>query len=137
MLPPDKAVADKATHTFVDAATKEHGSSARTFKSALIWAVADSPAGLLEDARKLLAWEDINSEVEAKVLRLDEGQKKQLDENLKKAQRDLKESVWRTYKNIVLLGKDNNLREVDLGLVHSSAADSIVTLILNHRSGNA
>ena len=52
-------------------------------------------------------------------------------ENLKKAQRDLKESVWRTYKNLMLLGKDNKMRLVDLGLVHSSAAESMVTLIMN------
>ena len=31
----------------------------------------------------------------------------------------------------MLLGKDNKMRLVDLGLVHSSAADSMVTLILN------
>src|SRR5207249_2843831 len=30
VLPPDYAAADKATRSFVDAATKEHGSSART-----------------------------------------------------------------------------------------------------------
>src|SRR5437762_14110772 len=33
VLPPDQAAADKATRSFIDAATKEHGSSARTFKS--------------------------------------------------------------------------------------------------------
>ena len=34
-------------------------------------------------------------------------------------------------KNVVLLGKDNHLRTTDLGLVHSSAADTLITLILN------
>lgn len=63
-------------------------------------------------------------------LRLDEGQARQLAENLKKAQRDIKETVWRTYKNVMLLGKDNDWKTVDFGLVHSSAADSLVTLIL-------
>jgi hypothetical protein len=38
VLPPDHGAADKATRSFVDAATKEHGSSARTFKSGLVWA---------------------------------------------------------------------------------------------------
>jgi hypothetical protein len=83
---------------------------------------------LQEEARKTLAWEDIDDEDSEK---LDDGQRKQLAENLKKAGRDLKESVWRTYKNIVLLSKDNKLRVVDLGLVHSSAADNLVTFILN------
>jgi hypothetical protein len=67
---------------------------------------------------------------EQSELRLDEGQVRQLTENLKKAQRDIKETVWRTYKNVMLLGKDNAWKPVDFGLVHSSAADSLVTLIL-------
>ena len=35
------------------------------------------------------------------------------------------------YKNLMLLGKDNTWKSVDLGLVHSSAAKSIVELVLN------
>jgi hypothetical protein len=31
----------------------------------------------------------------------------------------------------MLLGKDNRMRPIDLGLVHSSAADTMVTLIMN------
>jgi hypothetical protein len=76
-----------------------------------------------------LAWEDIQDEQDD--LRLDEGQKRQLTENVKKAQRDLKESIWRTYKNLVLLGKDNQLRVVDLGPVHSSQADTWIGFVLN------
>jgi hypothetical protein len=112
----------------VDTATKEHGSTGRTFKSALLWAVPEGPDFLRNDARKVLAWEDIADE-EAE-LRLDEGQARQLAENLKKAQRDIKETVWRTYKNVMLLGKDGPWKIVDLGLVHSSAASSITQLIL-------
>ena len=41
VLPPDHTAADKATRSFVDGATKEHGSSARTFKSGLVWAVPE------------------------------------------------------------------------------------------------
>ena len=128
VLPPDYTAADKATRSFVDAATKEHGSSARTFKSGLIWAVPEGADSLREDARKVLAWEDIADE--EMDLRLDDGQKRQLAESLKKAQRDIKETVWRTYKNVMLLGKDGEWKAVDLGLVHSSAAPSIGQLII-------
>lgn len=134
VLPPDQAATEKATRSFIDAATKEHGSSARTFKSALIWAVPEGADSLREDARKALAWEDIADE--ETDLRLDEGQKRQLAESLKKAQRDIKETVWRTYKNVMLLGKDGEWKTVDLGLVHSSAAPSIGQLILE-RLGQA
>ncbi|MCX6878267.1 MAG: hypothetical protein NTW21_31310 [Verrucomicrobia bacterium] len=42
-------------------------------------------------------------------------------ENLGKSKRDLKESVWRSFNHVLLLDKGNALREVDLGLVHSSS----------------
>jgi hypothetical protein len=101
-------------------ATKEHGSSARTYKSGLIWAVPEGADSLREDARKALAWEDIDDE--EPDLRLDDGQKRQLAESLKKAQRDIKETVWHTYKNVLLLGKTGEWKSIDLGLIHSSAA---------------
>jgi hypothetical protein len=132
VLPPDQAVADKATRIFVDTSTNEHGSSARTFKSALVWAVPEGPGALRDDARKVLAWEDIADE--ETELRLDDGQRRQLAESLKKAQRDIKETVWRTYKNVMLLGKDGEWKTVDLGLVHSSAAPSISQLIIERLS---
>ena len=129
VLSPDQSMAEeKRTSALVEAMTKEYGTSSRTFKSALIWCVPESPSGLAEEARKLLAWESIDEEDSGS---LDDVQKRQLAENQKKSQRDLKESVWRTYKNLMLLGKDNKMRLVDLGLVHSSAAESMVTLIMN------
>lgn len=118
----------KRTLQLVETMTRECGGSSRTFKSALIWCIADSAGAIREEARKVLAWEDIDDEREA--LHLDDAQKRQLNENLKRAQRDLKESVWRTYKNIALLGKDNQFKVNDLGLVHSSAADTIVAYVL-------
>jgi len=137
VLPPDQSASDKATRAFVDSATKEHGMSARTFKSGLIWAVPEGADSLREDARKVLAWEDIADE--EGELRLDEGQKRQLAESMKRAQRDIRETVWRTYKNVMLLGKDGEWKTVDLGLVTSSAAPSISQLIIERlaREGDA
>ena len=129
ILAPELSMQDKnKTLQLVETMTRDCGTSARTFKSALIWCIADSAGTIHDDARKVLAWEDIEDEQED--LHLDEAQRRQLSENLKKALRDLKESVWRTYKIIDLLGKDNQLRLVDLGLVHSSVADTIVTFIV-------
>jgi len=128
ILPPEQGIGEKGTKAFVDAATREHGTSSRTFKSGLIWVVPEGPDALRDEARKVLAWEDI--EDEQQDLRLDESQRRQLAESLKKAQRDLKETVWRTYKNVMLLGKNNEWKTVDLGLVHSSAAGSLTGLIL-------
>lgn len=127
VLAPDQGLGDSATLRFIEQLTRESGNSGRTYKSALIWAIPDSAAGLYDEARNLLAWEDIDNE---EVSRLDDTQKHELSQSLKKAQRDLRESVWRTYKHIGLLGRDNTIRTIDLGLVHSSAADSIAGLIL-------
>lgn len=129
VLSPDYPYQEPETLALVEALTRDHGTSARTYKSALVWAIADSAAPLRDEARKALAWEAIKDE--AAGLRLDEAQGKKLDESIFKARRDLREAVWRSYKNVVLLDKSNELRRVDLGLVHSSAADTLMNLIVN------
>lgn len=129
VLAPDAPLQNAATLASIDQMTRGSGNSSRTFKSALTWCVADASSTLYDEARKLLAWEDIDTE--ASDLRLDEGQRRQLAESLLKSKRDLTKSVWRTYKNIVLLGKDNTLRTIDLGLVHSSSANSLPSFIIN------
>lgn len=135
VLAPESSMQDQGnTFQSIDVMTKEYGSSARTFKSALIWCVTESPDVLDESARKVLAWEAIEDEQDD--LGLDDGQKRQLTVNLKKAQRDLEESVWRSYKNLVLLNKDNTLRKIDLGLIHSSSANSMLELILERLKQN-
>ena len=130
ITPPEQSLQDNGKLTqAIEAMTKEYGASARTFKSALVWCVPETTAMLCDEARKLLAWEAIDDD--ADTLKIDEAQKRQLAENLKKAQRDLREAVWRTYKNLMLLDKEYRIRTVDLGLVHSSAAENMTTLILN------
>jgi len=129
ILPPEISLTDeKRTSEFIESFTQEYGTSARTFKSALIWIVPDSSTALDEEARKLLAWKDIDDEKEE--LRLDDTQKRRLGENLKKSSRDIRETVWRTYKHVMFLGKDNQIQHIDLGMVHSSAAGSMVDLII-------
>ena len=128
VLAPEDEAGDPATTRLMETVAREHGSSSRTYKSALLWCVAEDGALLSEEARKVLAWEDIDADSE--TLRIDESQHGQLDENLKRAKRDLQEAVWRTYKNVFLLDETNALRRIDLGLVHSSAAESLVGLIL-------
>jgi hypothetical protein len=130
ILPPEQSrLEGKKTIEMIESFTREYGTSGCTFKSALIWSIPESSSGLDEDARKLLAWEDINDEKED--LRLDDAQKRQLDMNIKKSENDLKEGVWRTYKNIMLLDKDNKMKHIDFGMVHSSAAPSLKALIMN------
>ncbi|MFZ5916058.1 MAG: ATP-binding protein [Chloroflexota bacterium] len=129
VMAPEYTAREAETLQLVDQITREHGTSGRTFKSALIWTVADDAGQLMDDARKLLAWEDI--ELEKAALGLDAAQQRELQESRRRADRDLRESVWRSYKKVLLLGKDNDWKEIDLGLVHSSAAENMATLILS------
>ncbi|MDE2981419.1 MAG: DUF499 domain-containing protein [Gemmatimonadota bacterium] len=128
VLPPESEAGERTTVTLMETMAKEHGSSSRTYKSALIWCVAEDGTLLSDEARKVLAWEDIQAD--AGTLRIDESQHRQLQENLIRAKRDLREAVWRSYKNVFLLDEANALRKIDLGLVHSSAVNSLVALVL-------
>ncbi len=131
VLAPDETMDDaEATKKHVDAMTKECGKSSRTYKTGIIWCIANSATRLKEEARKLLAWEDIQSEED--TLRLDESQSEKLDENVKMAKRSIAEAVWQAYNTIALLGKDNQLKVVDLGLLHSSSSESLPSLILSN-----
>lgn len=127
VIAPDQSVDEKT----IESMTKDYGSSNRTFKNALIWCLPDPSSNVYGEARKLLAWEAINQQDRSS---LDETQRRQLDENIKKARRDLRECIWRTYKKLFLLNKNNSMRQIDLGLFHSSSADSIVAYILNRLS---
>ena len=129
VLPPENEAGDSTTVKLMETMAKEHGSSSRTYKSALIWCAAEDATLLSDEARKVLAWEDIDADTG--TLRIDESQHRQLQENLKRAKRDLQEAVWRSYKNVFLLDETNDLRKIDLGLIHSSAANSLVALILD------
>jgi hypothetical protein len=131
VLPPDQTMDDaEATKKLVESMTRESGKSSRTYKTAIVWCVAGSAAKLKEEARKLLAWEDIQAEED--VLRLDDAQCAKLAENVDLARRSIKEAVWQAYNTIVVLAKDNQLKVVDMGLLHSSSADSLPGLILKH-----
>jgi hypothetical protein len=127
VMAPEHALGEPENSSFIERCTREYGASSRVYKSGLIWIGIDSAAALNQEARNALALEAIEAEDRD---RLDEAQRKQLGEDLRKAKRDLQEAVWRSYKNIALLGRDNAMQIIDLGLIHSSSADSIAALIL-------
>lgn len=128
VLSPDYHRQDKSTVDLVESMIREYGTSARTYKSALIWAIADNDLVLANEARSVLAWERILDEADQH--HLDERQVQEVNQKISKAQRDLREAVWRSYRNLALLGKDNRIFLADLGLIHSSAAKSLIALYL-------
>jgi len=130
VLSPEQSMEDdKRTKSFIEGVIREHGTSARTYKSGLVFVVAQSAGPLCEDARRALAWEEIQKELPG--ISVDKTQITQLEDNIKKSRRDLKENVWRSYNNVALLGKTNEVRFIDLGNVHSSAASTLIQFIVN------
>lgn len=125
----DSPAGNAATFKLMETILRESGTSGRTFKSALIFAAPDAGANIADAARNLLAWEDIDDDDESKS-RLDDQQKRQLTQSLGRAGKDLTEALWRAYRRLFLLGKDNAIKEIDLGQITSSMAKDMVELIL-------
>lgn len=120
----------EATRHRVEVMVREYGGRGRTFKSGLIFAVPEGGATLADEVRTLLALETLEDPAEQERLRLEPAQVREIREKKQRSERDLKERVWRVYRHVLLLGEDGELQEVDLGLLHSSAAESLVGLIL-------
>lgn len=49
------------TTALIESMTRSSGTSDRTYKSGIIWAIAENDAQLIEEARKVLAWQAIRS----------------------------------------------------------------------------
>lgn len=112
---------DPATGKRIEELFRECGHSGRSFKSALTFSVpaAGSQATLRDAARTAIAWEDIDKDSETKG-RLDETQKRLLAQQLGRAKGDLRDALMRTYRHLVVLGKDAQPKEIDLGQLHVS-----------------
>ncbi len=113
----------------MESIVRDCGNSARTFKSALIFAVADPGENVADQAREILAWEDIQDDQETKK-RFDDSQLTVLRDNLKTSKRNLDEAIFRAYKHLYLLDKQNKLVPIDLGSITSSSAKCLVELYL-------
>ncbi len=120
----------EATRRLVLDMIRECGGRGRTFKSGLLFAVPEGGTALADEAKSLLALESLEDPVEQERLKLEPAQIQELREKKRQTERNLKELVWRTYRRVLLLGEDDEIKEVDLGLLHSSAARSLVEVIL-------
>jgi hypothetical protein len=121
---------ETATKTFIENLVRECGAAGRTYKSGLLFVVPDHGSSLVEAARNLLAWEDIDTD-EDTARQLEEAQRRSLSQSLGRAKADLKESIWRAYRHVFLLGKDNSVKSLDLGQITSSMAPSLCDLVIN------
>src|SRR5205085_6365488 len=77
VLSPDHPFSAARTRGIAEEMVRNHGSTGRTCKSALLFVVPDTAATLHDEARKLLACADIVDDEET-FRRLDEAQRRQL-----------------------------------------------------------
>ncbi len=109
---------------------QEYGGRGRTYKSGLIFVVAEAVAQLSEEARTLLALESLEDPAEQERLRLEPAQVQELKEKKRRSEQKLGELVWHGYHRVLLLSKDNELQEMDLGRLHPSMGKSLVDIIM-------
>lgn len=125
----DQVAKDRKTIKIMESIVRDNGSSGRTLKSALIFAAPDPAENVFDKAREALAWQDVDEDEDTKK-RIDPGQFSLLERNLKDAQRQLDEGIFRAYRHVYLLDKNNNLVHVDLGNITSSSAGNIIEVYL-------
>ncbi len=120
----------EATQRLVMNMIQECGGRGRTFKSGLLFTVAEGGAAIADEAKTLLALESLEDPTEQEWLKLEASQIQELREKKGRTERNLKEQVWRVYRRVLLLAEDGNIRDVDLGLLHPSAAESLIVFIV-------
>jgi hypothetical protein len=108
-----------ATLAFVDRLLGEHGASGRVFRNALFVVAPGATTDLYDAARTLLAWEEIARE--ETIGRMDEGHRRQIESATEAAQLDLQERIRAAYRWVLLLGAENALTELDIGVAHGGA----------------
>ena len=130
VMGPDMPSVAGSTMQLIETVLRESGTSGRTFKSGLIFTVPDAIGQMAEQARDALAWEDIEDDSDTRS-RLDSSQLTVLTQKVARAKADLRESIWRAYRHLFLLGRDNTVRKIDLGNITSSMAGSLVEVYIN------
>ncbi len=118
------------TKNLVRRMVQEYRGRGRTYKSGLIFVVAEGEAQVLDEARTLLALESLEDPAEQERLRLEEAQVREIQERKRRSEQKLRELVWNVYRLVLLLGKDNELQEVYLGRPHPSMGKSLVDIIM-------
>jgi len=129
ILRPDMSFKDSQTQAFIKDIFNNCGTNPRVYRNGIIGVVADSNMGLKEEARKYLAWSSIEND--AAELHFEKEVVQSIKDNIQRAKRDLREQIWRAYRHLFLLDKNAEVVHIDLGLLHSSQASSLMDVYLN------
>lgn len=138
VLSPEYTRRYSQTIQLIETVTNNYGASERTFKSAIIWVVADDETQLNEEARKLLTWKAIQNEIQSNNGLFQELSdfdpvkiRAQITTNVKKSQKTLQDIVWQTYGHVALLNKENTIEFPDLGQFEPGPENSLSAVILH------
>jgi Protein of unknown function (DUF499) len=119
VMPPDWDRGDQSDVEAIGELISNHGSSARKFRTALIFIMAESSSAVLERARDVEAWTSIRDDVVA-MERIEDSQRPFVQTNIANAEAELSEAVWSAYNRVYLLAEDQSTRKIDIGVAHST-----------------
>jgi hypothetical protein len=135
VMHPSRRLAYPETRALLDDLARHSSQTTRAYRSALIFAVADDDTPLREEARNILAWDDIDADAEE--LHFEPEQRRQIKANALRARKDLSEKVWNVYNTLFYLDKKSELLEDSLGRIHSSQAASLAGYYLTYLSSKS
>lgn len=115
VLHPDRTGDATGTKTFAKELLLKCGDKGRAMKSALMLFAADSASAMRDAARDCLAWREIDEDEDTKS-RLDEAQRRQLAVSVNGSRKSVEDAIYRAYRYVYLLDKEENLKQVDLGI---------------------
>jgi len=129
VLHPDRIGDATGTKSFVKELLLKCGDRGRAMKSAVIVFAADSISGMRETAREYLAWREIDEDQDTKG-RLDPTQKTLLAVNVNGSKKSVDDAIFRAYRYVYLLDKDDNLKQIDLGINTRSGSGLTENLLI-------
>lgn len=121
----EPSVDDGDRRAWMCEATQSAGDRPRTFKSALVFLVPESPRALYERAREVLV-----CDAAEEGYGLDDAQLTQLAEFRRRAIKELRNVVWSTYRGVATLGADKKLQVHSVQL-HPSASEKLIDNVID------
>ena len=114
--------------------TRMRGSSPRLYPAALVWCLKKPGRNLRDRVESLLAWRRVSREVADGTLggEFEKSDKAELQSWVKEAEEAAKDEVWGDYRFAIIAdsGEADGLKVIDLGIGHSSSAETMCGRVL-------
>ena len=112
--------------------TKQRSSSPRLYPGSLVWCLKKPGQALRQKVEQWLAWKRVAQEISEGSLGREFTPEDRSDVRIKtkEAEDMAKEEVWASYRYVVILHGQGEIKEIDLGAGHSSANETLSGRVL-------